>query len=38
MSIGDLLAHKVLRFEYMARFGAFHYQTTPKLDARLKSK
>jgi hypothetical protein len=25
-------------YEHVAAFGALHYQTTPKLDARLKSK
>jgi len=27
-----------LRYEHVAGFGALLYQTTPKLDARLKAK
>jgi hypothetical protein len=26
------------RYEHVAGFGALHYQTAPKLDARLKVK
>jgi hypothetical protein len=32
------IATNGLRYEHVAGFGAFHYQTTPKLDARLKAK
>jgi hypothetical protein len=32
------VAHNVLRYEHVAGFGALLYQTTPKLDARLKAK
>ena len=34
----NIIAAYVLRYEHVAGFGAHLYQTTPKLDARLKVK
>lgn len=32
------MAHNGLRYEHVAGFGALLYQTTPKLDVRMKVK